>query len=176
MLLLLLQFSWKRGTLYAGVSLYNSTRDRFPSLIQNLVVGSLNSYFQLTYQFDFSHYFTEATALHYYRESTFLTPPWWTLAARTLKSISFQIISVSLFASHVQLRHSQGALPIANKLVTNDIELWMSGHRSVSWSKGMCGGSCKFVCEQQWQPPLLYIRGWFDDDVWFTQRCWDTAR
>jgi hypothetical protein len=51
-----------------------TSRDRIPSLFQNLVVGSLKSYFQLTYQFDISRYFTEATALHYYRELTFLTP------------------------------------------------------------------------------------------------------
>jgi hypothetical protein len=43
--------------------LYDPIRDKFPSLFENVVLGSLNSFFQLDHQGDISLYLKEATAL-----------------------------------------------------------------------------------------------------------------
>ena len=43
--------------------LYNSIRDKFQSLFENVVLGSLKSFFQLDHQHDISLYVIEATAL-----------------------------------------------------------------------------------------------------------------
>ena len=46
--------------------LYNSIRDtRFQSLFEKVVLGSLESFFQLDQQVDISFYLTKATALHH---------------------------------------------------------------------------------------------------------------
>ena len=54
--------------------LYNSIRDKFQSLFENVVLGSLKSFFQLDHQVDISLYLTEATALRHSRELAGLTP------------------------------------------------------------------------------------------------------
>ena len=63
--------------------------------IEQVVLGSLKSVFQLDHQVNISLYLTEATTLHHSKESTGLTPSWCfpslihLLASQTLKSISF---------------------------------------------------------------------------------------
>ena len=54
--------------------LYNSIRDKFPSLFENVVPGSLKSFFQLNQQVNISLYPTEVTALHHSRELIGLKP------------------------------------------------------------------------------------------------------
>ena len=50
----------------------------FPFPLRNVVPGCLKSFFQLDHRVDSSPYLThkEATAVHYSRVLTFLTPPW----------------------------------------------------------------------------------------------------
>ena len=43
-------------------------KDKLPSLFENVVLGSLKSFFQLDFQVDISLYLTKATALHHSRE------------------------------------------------------------------------------------------------------------
>jgi len=43
--------------------LYKPIRDKFPILFENVVLGSLESFFQLDHQVDISLYLMEATAL-----------------------------------------------------------------------------------------------------------------
>ena len=43
---------------------------KFPSLFENVVLGSLKSFFQIDHQADINIYFTKAKALHHFREST----------------------------------------------------------------------------------------------------------
>ena len=54
--------------------LYNSIRDEFPSLFENVVLGSLKSFFHLIHQVDIGLYLTEASALHHSRELAGLKP------------------------------------------------------------------------------------------------------
>ena len=49
---LLLQCSWKRGTLCVGVHLYTFIRDRFHSLFWVAVLGNLKFFFQVDRQVD----------------------------------------------------------------------------------------------------------------------------
>ena len=51
--------------------LYNYIRDKFSSLFQNDVEGSLKSCFQSDHQVDITLYLTDATAIHYSREIPF---------------------------------------------------------------------------------------------------------
>ena len=48
--------------------LYNLIRDKFPSLFENVILGSLKSFFQLDHQVDISFYLMEAIALCHFRE------------------------------------------------------------------------------------------------------------
>ena len=58
-----------------GVSIYNTKRDKFPSLFENVVLEGLKSFFQLDHQVDISLYLTEvATALCHSRELAGLKP------------------------------------------------------------------------------------------------------
>ena len=57
--------------------LYTSIRIRFPSLFQNVVLGSLKSFVQLKHQLDLSCKLMDAIALHHPRELAFLTPSWY---------------------------------------------------------------------------------------------------
>ena len=43
--------------------LYNPIRHKFPSLFENVDLGSLESFFQLDHEVDFSLYITKATTL-----------------------------------------------------------------------------------------------------------------
>ena len=52
--------------------MYNPVRDKFPSLFENVVPGSLKSFFQLDQQVNISLYLTEATAIHHFRGLTSL--------------------------------------------------------------------------------------------------------
>ena len=54
--------------------LYDSIRDKFPSLFENVVLKSLKSFYKLDHQVDISLYLTEATALCYSSELARLTP------------------------------------------------------------------------------------------------------
>ena len=54
--------------------LYKPIRDKFPSLFENVVLGSLKYFFQLDHQVDISLYLKEATALHQSRELASLKP------------------------------------------------------------------------------------------------------
>ena len=54
--------------------LYNTIRDRFPSLFQNATLGNLKSFFQMNHQVDINFYLMEATTLHYSRELASLLP------------------------------------------------------------------------------------------------------
>lgn len=47
--------------------LYNFIRHRFPSLLKNVVLGSVKSFFSLYHQVGISLYLTKATILHYDR-------------------------------------------------------------------------------------------------------------
>jgi hypothetical protein len=47
--------------------LHNFIRDKFALLFENVVLGSLESFFQLDQQFDISLYLTEAAALRHSR-------------------------------------------------------------------------------------------------------------
>ena len=40
------------------MSMYNAIREKFPSLLENVVLGSLKSFFQLDHQVDISLYLT----------------------------------------------------------------------------------------------------------------------
>ena len=55
--------------------LYNRIRDKFPSLLENVILGSLKSFFQLHHRVEISIYLKEATALYYCRELASLKPP-----------------------------------------------------------------------------------------------------
>ena len=44
--------------------LYNLAKDKFPSLFENVILGSLKSFLQSDQQVDTSLYLTEATVLH----------------------------------------------------------------------------------------------------------------
>jgi hypothetical protein len=57
-----------------GCPLYNPIRDKFPSLFENVVLGSLKSFFELDHQVDISLYLTKATALCHSRELTGVKP------------------------------------------------------------------------------------------------------
>lgn len=51
--------------------LYNPVANmKFPSLFENVVLGSLKSFFQIDHQDDINIYFTKAKVLHHFREST----------------------------------------------------------------------------------------------------------
>ena len=54
-----------RHTFVLWCPLYNSIRDRFSFLFQNVSLGSLESFFQLDHQVDISLYLIKATALCY---------------------------------------------------------------------------------------------------------------
>ena len=54
--------------------LYNLFRDKFPSLFENIILESLESFFQLDQQVDISIYLTEVTALCHSRELACLKP------------------------------------------------------------------------------------------------------
>ena len=54
--------------------LYNPIRDKFPSIFENVVLGSLQSFFQLDQRVNISLFLTEATALYHSRELTSLKP------------------------------------------------------------------------------------------------------
>ena len=54
--------------------LYNPFRDKFPSLFENVLLGSLKSFVQINQQVNVSLYVTEATALCHYRELIGLKP------------------------------------------------------------------------------------------------------
>jgi hypothetical protein len=54
--------------------LYNPIRDKFPSPFENVVSGSLESFFQLDHQVDINLYLTEATALCHSRKLASLKP------------------------------------------------------------------------------------------------------
>ena len=56
--------------------LYNPIRDKFSLLFQNVVLGSLESFFKLDQQDDISLYLTEATALRHSRELVGFEPSW----------------------------------------------------------------------------------------------------
>ena len=46
---------------------YNPIRDKFPSMFESIVLGSLKSFFQLDHQSDISLYLTEAATLRHSR-------------------------------------------------------------------------------------------------------------
>jgi hypothetical protein len=75
--------------------LYNPIRDKFHSLFENVLLGSLKSFLQLNHQVDISLYLTEAMALCHSRHLVGLTPsqstlsPCSLLAPQTLVSIPF---------------------------------------------------------------------------------------
>ena len=48
--------------------LYKSIRDKFPSLFENVLLGSIESFFQLDHLVDITLYLTEPTALCHSRE------------------------------------------------------------------------------------------------------------
>jgi hypothetical protein len=54
--------------------MYNPIRDKFQSIFENVVLGSLKSLFQLDHQSQHSLYLMEATALHHSRELASFTP------------------------------------------------------------------------------------------------------
>ena len=58
--------------------MFYPTRDKFPSLLENVVLGSLESFFQLDHQMDINLYLMEATALCHSRELASLKPSWCT--------------------------------------------------------------------------------------------------
>ena len=78
--------------------MYNPIWDKFSSLFENVVLGSLKSFFQLDHQVDISLYLTEATALRHSMKLANLRPSWCAfrlisiLASLTLKSISIHFI------------------------------------------------------------------------------------
>ena len=55
--------------------LHNPSRDKSPSLFENVVVGTLKSFIQLDHQVDVSLYLTETTTLCPCRELIGLKPP-----------------------------------------------------------------------------------------------------
>ena len=75
--------------------LYNLVRDKFSSMFENVVLGSLKCSLRLDHLVEVSLYLMEATALHCSRESTGMKPSWCTfspiglLVSWTLQSISF---------------------------------------------------------------------------------------
>ena len=72
-------------------------RDTFPSLFGNVVLRSLNSFFQLDQQVDISLPFTEATALCHPRELASLKPSLSTYNPISLFSfLDFKINFVSM--------------------------------------------------------------------------------
>ena len=52
---------------------YNPLRDKYLSLFENIILGSLKSFFQLNHQVDISLYLTDTTFYHS-RELTGLKP------------------------------------------------------------------------------------------------------
>ena len=61
--------------------LYNPVRHKFPSLFEEVILGSLKyfySFFQLDHQVDISLYLTEATALQHSRKLVGFKPLWCT--------------------------------------------------------------------------------------------------
>ena len=80
--------------------LYNPIRDKFHSLFENVILGSLKSFFQLNHQVDISLYLTEATSLCHSRDLVGLTTsrctlsPCSLLAFQTLVSIPFHYNSL----------------------------------------------------------------------------------
>ena len=54
--------------------LYNSIRDKFPSLSKKIIPGSLKSFFELDQQVNIRLYLTEATTLRHSRKLTSLKP------------------------------------------------------------------------------------------------------
>ena len=58
--------------------IYNPIRHKFPSLFENVVLGSLKSFFQLDYQVDISLYLSKATAPYHSRKLVGLKPSWCT--------------------------------------------------------------------------------------------------
>ena len=54
--------------------LHNPIRDKFPSLFENVVLGSLKSFIQMNHQVDISRYLTEATTLCPCKELPSLKP------------------------------------------------------------------------------------------------------
>ena len=49
-------------------------RDKFPSLFEDVVPGSLTSFFQLDHEVDISLYLIEVTALRHFRELASMKP------------------------------------------------------------------------------------------------------
>jgi len=64
--------------------LYNSIRDKFALLFENVVLGSLESFFQLDQKVDISLYLTEATALRHSRKLAGFKPTRCTISPTSL--------------------------------------------------------------------------------------------
>lgn len=56
-------------------TLYNSVRNTFRSLYENVVLGSLKYVIHLHHRVDTNLYPTEATTLYYFKDLVGLTPP-----------------------------------------------------------------------------------------------------
>ena len=54
--------------------IYNPIRDKFPSLYENVVLGSLKTFFPLDHKVDCSLYLTEAIAFCHSKELVGLNP------------------------------------------------------------------------------------------------------
>ena len=73
--------------------LYNSIRDKFEFLFENIALGNVKPFFQLDHQVDVSLYLVEAMAICYSRELTSLIPsrctfsPWSFLASHFICDI-----------------------------------------------------------------------------------------
>ena len=76
-------------------SLYNPIKDKFPSLIENVVLGSLKSFFQLDQQVDINHYLIEATVLRHSRELVGLKPS--RCALNPISLFGFPDFKINLF-------------------------------------------------------------------------------
>lgn len=85
--LFLLQCRWKWGPLCIECPIYNSSiRDKFPSLIQNVMLGSLkSSYFNLDHWVDIS--------LHYSRKLVSLSPSSCTSCPMSVLDSDFHFIA-----------------------------------------------------------------------------------
>ena len=100
MSLLLLICSWKWTHFVLECPLYNSIREKFQSLLERVVFGSLTSFFSSDHQVDFSLYLTEAIALCHFLRLAGSTPSRCTFslisrsASHTLKLISLHSIRV----------------------------------------------------------------------------------
>ena len=55
--------------------LHNPIRDKFSSMFENVVLGSLKSLFQLNHKVGISLYLIEVTALYHSKDLTGLKPP-----------------------------------------------------------------------------------------------------